>query len=128
MFIVGSTYFKDDIYSILNVPKARRKGAWDTGYRKYEGDIFIFANINIPGRTGHDYNNYWDGDSLVWEGKTKSKLTDPLVQLMLNPNLKQRIYLFTRTKNRDPFTFEGNVVVKEYFLSLIHISEPTRPY
>lgn len=47
MFIVGKTYSKNDIYEILDVPMQRRKGAWDTGYREYEGDVFIFSK-------GHD--------------------------------------------------------------------------
>lgn len=118
MFTTGKSYSKNDIYEILKVPIERRKGAWDTGYREYEGEIFIFSNVGIPGRTGHDYNNYWDGDLFVWEAKTKSNINQPLIKKMLNPLSDQRIYLFTRTDDRLPFTFEGNVVVKEYFDSV----------
>jgi hypothetical protein len=85
MFTTGKSYSKNDIYEILKVPIERRKGAWDTGYREYEGEIFIFSNVGIPGRTGHDYNNYWDGDLFVWEAKTKSNINQPLIKKMLNP-------------------------------------------
>ena len=114
MFIVGNTYSKKDIYTLLNVPKENRGGAWNTGYRNYKEDIFIFSNVGIPGRTGHDYNNYWDGDLFVWEGKNKSKLSDLSIQRMLKPQGNQKIYLFTRTNNKDPFTFEGTIAAKEY--------------
>jgi len=115
MFVTGKSYSKKDIYEILNVPSVRRKGAWDTGYREYDGNLFIFSNVGIPGRTGHEYNNYWDGDLFVWEAKTNSNLKQPLIRKMLHPPLNQKIYLFTRTNDRLPFTFEGNVTVKESF-------------
>jgi 5-methylcytosine-specific restriction protein A len=100
MFTTGKSYSKNDIYEILKVPIERRKGAWDTGYREYEGEIFIFSNVGIPGRTGHDYNNYWDGDLFVWEAKTKSNINQPLIKKMLNPLSDQRIYLFYKRLER----------------------------
>jgi len=114
MFIVGKTYTKRDIYEVLNVPYNRRRGAWDTGYREYEGDIFIFANVGIAGRTGHNYNNYWDADLFEWEAKLHSDLNQPLIKMMLEPKRDQSNYLFTRINNKDPFTYEGKVAVKEY--------------
>jgi 5-methylcytosine-specific restriction protein A len=114
MFEVGMAYTKNEIYEILQVPIERRKGAWDTGYREYNGHIYIFANIGIPGRTGHDYNNYWDGDLFMWEAKTRSSIGQPLIQKMLNPPTGQNIYLFTRVNNHEPFIFEGKVAVKNY--------------
>jgi 5-methylcytosine-specific restriction protein A len=115
MFIVGEKYTKNDIYGILDVPVHQQKGAWDTGYREYQGNFFIFSNVGIPGRTGHDYNNYWDGDEFVWEAKNKSNIRQPLIQKMISPSADQKIYLFTRTEDRLPFTYEGNVAVKSYF-------------
>jgi len=114
MFTVGNTYSKNDIYEILKVPVERRKGAWDTGYREYEGNLFIFSNVGIPGRTGHDYNNYWDGDLFVWEGKTLSNINQPLILKMRYPKSNQNNFLFTRTDDKEPFTFEGRLEVKEF--------------
>lgn len=49
MFKVGNTHSKNNIYRILNVPSELQKGAWDTGYRKYEDAFYVFANIyNTP--------------------------------------------------------------------------------
>ncbi len=115
MFILGKSYTKKDIYRILKVPEERQRGAWDKGYHMYDDNMFIFSNVGIPGRTGHDYNNYWDGDLFVWEAKDTSHIHQPQIQMMLNPSPHQKILLFTRTRGRDPFTFEGNVIVKEYF-------------
>lgn len=114
MFTVGTTYTKNDLYEILDVPIYRRKGAWDTGYREYDGDIFIFSNVGIPGRTGHDYNNYWDGELFVWQGKTTSNINQGLIIKMLKPEQEQNNFLFTRTNDKEPFTFEGSVIAKEF--------------
>ena len=112
MFTIGSQYSKNDIYSILSVPVNQRKGAWDTGYREYNGDIFVFANVGMPGRTGHDYSNYWDGDLLHWEAKTNSSPYQPLIRRILEE--KNVIRIFTRTDNREAFTYEGKGIVAEY--------------
>jgi 5-methylcytosine-specific restriction protein A len=114
MFAIDQKYSKAQIYEILQVPLERRHGAWDTGYRQYEENIFLFSNVGIPGRTGHDYNNYWDGDLFVWEGKNKSNANQPLVRKMLNPEPNQNNFLFTRTNDKEPFVYEGTVIVKEF--------------
>ncbi|MEK7486660.1 MAG: DUF3427 domain-containing protein [Planctomycetota bacterium] len=114
MFKIGRPYSKNEIYDLLQVPLERRKGEWDTGYRVYEGDIFIFANVGIPGRTGHDYNNFWDGEYFIWEAKSRSNINQPLIRKMLTPEFSQKNHLFTRIKDKAPFTYEGTVLVKEY--------------
>lgn len=115
MFIINDTYNKKEIYKALNVPQERQKGAWNTGYLQYEGDYFIFANIGIPGRTGHDYSNYWDGDLLCWEGKPDTHVNMPSIQNLINGRAGQRNFIFTRTKDLDPFTFEGLGEVQDYY-------------
>lgn len=52
MFSVSQEYSKKDIYKLLDVPEKSQKGTWDTGYRSYNGGIYIFTNIGIAGRTG----------------------------------------------------------------------------
>lgn len=114
MFKIGHQYSKKDIYKLLNVPFQQQKGNWDTGYREYEGNIFLFSNVGVPGRTGDDYNNYWDGEDFIWEAKSNSKLAQPMIQKMIKPGLINNIYLFTRTDNKDDFTYQGTVIVKEF--------------
>jgi 5-methylcytosine-specific restriction protein A len=114
MFELNNLYTKNDIYQILSVPVERQKGAWDTGYREYNGDIYIFANVGIPGRTGSDYNNFWERNLFHWEAKTNSNINQPLIQKMIAANRDYDIHLFTRTDNSLPFTYEGRVFAKEF--------------
>lgn len=114
MFTIEQTYTKKQIYELLKVPIERRKGSWDTGYREYNGDYYIFANIGIPGRTGHNYANYWDGDLLHWEAKANTHIAMPSIRKLLNRELNQRVFVFTRTNDMDPFTYEGIGKVCEY--------------
>jgi 5-methylcytosine-specific restriction enzyme A len=103
MFQIGKRYSKEDIYAILNVPPQKRRGAWDTGYRTWNNVMFIFANVGIPGRTGINYKNYWDGDQLVWYTKPNGQQFEELISDQVEKKL------FTRTDDRNPFTYEGNV-------------------
>jgi 5-methylcytosine-specific restriction protein A len=105
MFQPGFTYTKNDIYRLLAVPPEIQRGAWDTGLRFYDNDAFVFANVEIAGRTGHNYGNHWDGDELIWFGLTDSHTSQPTIQKLLNPS--GRILIFTRTVDRAPFYYEG---------------------
>lgn len=104
-FAVGSTYTRDDIYRMMHVPENQRKGNWETGYNRFENDLFIFANVGSAGRSGHDYSNQWIGDELAWEAKNGTTIKQPQIRWMLNPTGK--VFLFTRTHDRSPFIFEG---------------------
>ena len=115
MFSVNEAYTKKQIYALLNVPFAQQGGNWDTGYREYEGNFYLFVNVGIPGRTGHSYSNYWDGALLNWEGKSKSHIDQPLIKKMLSGDPGTGILIFTRIHDTDPFTFEGKASVFQYF-------------
>ena len=115
MFTVGRPYSKNDIYKVLNVPDDKKKGAWDTGYRKWQKDLYIFSNIGTSGRVGADYNNYWNGDELIWYAKPNGHL----VKDFLNP--QGDIFLFTRSHNKSPFIFQGKVVAKS-----VHYQKPVQ--
>jgi 5-methylcytosine-specific restriction protein A len=80
-------------------------GPWFTGYVEHEGNCFIFCNVGIRGRTGHDYANHFDGDRLVWFGKGPSKLEHESIQKLLYP--KKNLYIFYRFNDRDQFTYAG---------------------
>src|SRR5436853_5241090 len=58
----GSSFRKDQFYTrpevaaLVGRPKNRWKGGdWDTGYSRWNDEFFIFCNVGIPGKTGHDY-------------------------------------------------------------------------
>lgn len=104
-FEVGAKYARRDVYEIVKVPANRRRGNWETGYTSFHGEVFIFANIGVPGRSGHDYDNVWLGDKLRWRGKTGSRLHQPMIKEMLEPST--RVHIFTRSDARHAFTYEG---------------------
>lgn len=104
-FRVGQPYTRKDVYKVLGLPQETKGGNWDTGYTAYGPDFFAFCGVGAPGRTGHDYGNNFDGDRLVWFGKTGSAKTQPSIQRMLNP--EGSVYLCFREEERSPFTFAG---------------------
>lgn len=111
-FVVGDQYTKSRIYRICSVPIEKQKGNWNTGYTSYEGDWFIFCNVGVPGRTGHDYENRFVGDDLVWFGKTESHVGQESIRSLLQPS--GHIFVFYREEDRDPFTFAGIARAKEH--------------
>ena len=105
-FSVGSQYTRADVYELLGVPNDQRRGNWETGYNLYDGNLFIFCNVGASGRSGHDYNNRWlDDGRFQWFAKERTHVLQKQIQWMLHPT--GNIFLFTRTDNRQPFTFEG---------------------
>ncbi|HSK78916.1 MAG TPA: DUF3427 domain-containing protein [Thermoanaerobaculia bacterium] len=104
-FVVGEAYTRQDIYEIVGVPKDLRGGDWETGYHRHEDSYFLFVNVGLPGRTGHDYTNQFEGDRLIWYGKTGSRLSHPSIQALLEPG--RNVYVFYRTQDRQPFTYAG---------------------
>lgn len=108
MFVTGQYYTRADIYRILNLPEEKRGGDWNTGYHKNEDIWFIFAAIGTTGRTGHDYGNYWSGNSLVWRGRNGSSLKHKTIQDLIRKD--SVVLIFTRSDNREPFVYQGRAV------------------
>lgn len=105
MYTVGLTYTRNDIYQILDIPEADRGGDWLTGYHRHCNDYYVFCNLGVPGRTGHDYNNHWEGEKLIWYGKSQSHFGQQVIQNLISGNY--RVFVFYRNKDRDPFKFAG---------------------
>tara|TARA_R110001583_G_scaffold36787_5_gene120886 strand:- start:3467 stop:4231 length:765 start_codon:yes stop_codon:yes gene_type:complete len=105
MYLVGNQYTRADIYEILNVPKDKQRGDWLNGYHRHDNDYYIFCNVGVAGRTGHDYDNHWDGDKLVWHGKTKSNFSQNAIKNLLSSDY--RCLIFYRSEDRSPFTYAG---------------------
>lgn len=104
-FVVGMRYTKQDIYQFCRVPLENQKGNWNTGYTQFDGDWFVFCNVGMPGRTGHDYGNRFVGDDLLWYGKTHSHLQQASIRSMMDGPGKNLI--FYRADDRAPFIFAG---------------------
>ena len=106
MFKVGELYTRKNIYEILKVPKEKQKGAWNTGYRMYNGEYFVFVGINTAGRTGHNYHNHWEGNLLYWRGKPKSHKGQNIIKGLIDK--KSVVHIFTRNDSKNiNFKYEG---------------------
>lgn len=106
MFTIHSIYTKRDIYDKLKVPADKQGGHWDTGYAKYEGSFYIFVNVGVAGRTGHDYENKWvENNKLHWVAKNNAKWHHALIQELIHP--QANIHVFTRENDREAFKYAG---------------------
>ncbi len=105
--IVGRQYARADLYKVLEVPLEQRRGNWETGYNQYEGEYFVFVNVETPGRTGHNYNDTWKQDgTLFWHGKMHSHMRQQGIQRMIDEGT--RCHFFTRVDNSNVyFTYQG---------------------
>jgi hypothetical protein len=104
--IVGSLYQREQVAEIVHLPLNRRKGGdWATGYAEWDGATYIFANVGVAGRTGHDYPNSWRGTDLVWYAKANARLGQPVLTRMISNSTP--VHLFWRAGDRTPFTYAG---------------------
>ncbi|WP_374029382.1 DUF3427 domain-containing protein [Bdellovibrio bacteriovorus] len=104
MFSIDRTYTRKQIRKSLGL-SADIGGILSTGYAKYQNDWFIFVNIGVPGTTGHDYGNYWEGTKLHWFAKNRTKLEHPQIKDLLSG--KGKVYIFTRTSTKEAFAYRG---------------------
>ncbi len=66
-FDVGTAYTRADIYELLVVPEEKQGGAWNRGYREWDGEMFIFATVGVGTTSGFDYLNALHPDgSMTW--------------------------------------------------------------
>ena len=73
MFEPNQIYSRLQVYKLLNVPKEKRRGNWETGYNSYGGNLYIFCNVGASGRSGHDYDNRWlDDGRFQWFAKERT--------------------------------------------------------
>ena len=110
LFKKGSQYTRKEVGWIL-LPKTGRPpkgGVWDTGYVRVDDKLIIFMNIGVPGKTKHDFNNYYDdtNKTIVWYGKSKSHSGQPIFQKLISGEYTP--YFFARWDNKNTyFTFLG---------------------
>jgi hypothetical protein len=104
IFTLGRSYTRAEIRTALGDTNTSG-GAWDTGYREWNGEYFVFSNVGTSGRTGHDYANYWDGERLVWQAKSHTKIDNPEIQRLVGGRMP--VHVFSRKRDRDPFAYHG---------------------
>ena len=108
-FRVGAEYSRADVKELAGLPRYAKGGNWDTGIVEHNGEFLIFANVNTSGRTGHDYNNGWEGELFRWYHKSGSHLRWPSVQRLLAQ--ESIVHIFWRESNSEPFKYAGSAKV-----------------
>jgi 5-methylcytosine-specific restriction enzyme A len=101
----GVKYTRSKVKERAGLPRTAKGGNWDTGVVEHENEFIIFTNVGTQGRTGHNYGNRWQGDSLRWYHKAGSHLGWPTVQRLLEPN--RTVHVFWRISNEAPFDYAG---------------------
>ena len=102
---VGGNYSRADVKELAGVGRAAKGGPWDTGIVEHDGEFLIFANVGASGRTGHDYDNRWEGDSFRWYHKRGSNIEWPSVKRLLRG--ESPVHIFWRGSNSAPFEYAG---------------------
>jgi 5-methylcytosine-specific restriction enzyme A len=103
MFKVTASYTRLDVLNGLGLPDPGG-GAWYTGLVRHHRDHYIFCGVGVSGRTGHDYQNHFDGPDLVWYGRTGSTKNHPSIVSLLSGG---NVHVFFRDDNRAEFTYAG---------------------
>ncbi|WP_186417168.1 DUF3427 domain-containing protein [Bosea sp. CS1GBMeth4] len=137
-FEVGRLYSRDDVADCIGLTPAQRKGAWLTGYTRASGEFYLFANVGISGRTGHDYPNRWDGKDFIWFSKSETALGQREINDLLGGDYP--VHIFWRAADRAPFSYAGlgapievsdtkPVQVRWTFMTVVptHIGAPLPP-
>ena len=90
-FKKGSYYTRNDIHNFyLNIPIPRfGAGNWISGYvnPKETNDLIIFMNIDVPGKSGHNYkkNKYNESTKTIeWFGKSRTNSNQPIFAKLLS--------------------------------------------
>ena len=104
-FVTGNKYTRADIKELVGVGRNAKGGPWDTGILVHDGEFLIFANVGTEGRTGHDYDNRWEGEFLRWYHKGRSRVDWPSVKGLLGES--SVVHVFWRSSNASAFEYAG---------------------
>lgn len=116
MFIVDSYYSRKEAWAILNPGKLFPKGGnWATGYVTHESSLLIFANIDAPGRTGHDFPNEYNYDSktMLWFGKPNAHSQQPTFKKLFDGTLAPHVFVRWDNKNTS-FLYLGRPSISSF--------------
>ena len=104
-FVPGRKYTRAEVQAAVVSSPGAGGGKWNTGVVEHGGETFIFANVGVPGSTGHDYDNRWEEERLRWYHLGDSHIGWPRVQKLLEP--EHRIHVFWRRAKRGSFRYAG---------------------
>ena len=104
-FVVGNEYSRGDVKEVAGVARDSVGGPWHTGVLEHDGEFILFVNVGTAGRTGHDYDNRWEGSFLRWCHQGRSHLGWASVRKLLERD--RVVHVFWRGSDTDPFVYAG---------------------
>ena len=125
-FKKGSYYTRRDIYNLYfdRPMPPTGSGNWTSGYVNPTNtdDLIIFMNIDVPGKSGHNYRNKYNPSekTIEWYGKTRTNSSQPTFVKLLNGELIGHFFARWDNKNTEflylgvgkNHKYEDNVPIK----------------
>tara|TARA_A100001011_G_scaffold391990_1_gene478615 strand:+ start:345 stop:1241 length:897 start_codon:yes stop_codon:yes gene_type:complete len=125
-FKKGCLYTRSDIYNLYFGEPLPLKGTanWKTGYVQPQNskDLIVFMNIDVPGKSGHNYPNKYNPDNktIEWFGKTNSNSQQPTFLKLKSKEIVPHFFARWDNKQREflylgigkNFQFEDNYPTK----------------
>ncbi|NHN89040.1 hypothetical protein [Acetobacter conturbans] len=109
--IVGNTYSRNDIADEIELMDLERAGNWLTGVSFYRQVYYVFVNIGAAGRFGRNYQNIWQGNSLIWHPAQDWNLEQNRLINLISGNFA--VNIFWRIRDREKFTYAGSAIALE---------------
>ena len=104
-FEIGVLYTREQAAELIRLTEKQSRGACMTGYTRIGNEFYVFSNVGISGRTGHDYPNRWDGKDYIWFGKTRTAIGQREINDIISGDYP--VHIFWRASDRSPFTYAG---------------------
>ena len=115
-FFPGNLYSRKQVWRRFNPEGEFPKGGpWATGYVNQDKALIAFANINSPGRTGHDFPNTFNEQTneMTWYGKPNAHSEQPTFRSLFQGNTE--LHMFARWNSKSVmFTYLGKPNISSF--------------
>ena len=113
MFKEGAYYTRKQVWNTYHPGEDYPDGGnWNTGYVRDGTNLVIFANVGVPGRTGHDFPNAFDSTTGIveWYGKPNAHSAQNTFRELFEGLLTPQIFLRWNADNTK-FLYVGQVTI-----------------
>lgn len=115
-FFPGNLYSRKQVWRRFNPEGEFPKGGpWATGYVSQHKALIAFANINSPGRTGHDFPNTFNEQTneMTWYGKPNAHSEQPTFRSLFQGSTE--LHMFARWNSKSVmFTYLGKPKISSF--------------
>ena len=95
-FNVNKKYKRAKVLDVIGLPEGTKGGVYSNGYFKYGDSYYIFANVGVAGRTGHDYGNEFIGkDKFLWFAKNGTNLNQNQIKELISVRYEVDVFFMS---------------------------------